>query len=155
MLWCCLLGVVLAGMTAYLPRVLLVVAGLEQSHWRQLDHVVKQKARVVDVRAFMPRDPTALRGPTLDSVARQTGFVQAVQTTVDTARVHSVEVIGCKAGKHRSTVTAAASRLVLLNLGIQFDNNHLPILIANHSAAHMIFSLQYCMWDASTVCKDC
>jgi hypothetical protein len=138
-----------------LPRVLLIVAGLDQPHWRQLDHVVKVSARVVDVRAFMPRDPSALRGSTLDSVARQQGFVQAVQTTVDTARVHPVEVIGCKAGKHRSTVTAATSRLVLCNLGIQFDNNHLPILMTNHSAAHMIFSLLYCMWDASAVCKDC
>ncbi len=135
----------LAVMTAKLPRVLLVVDGLEQSHWRQLEHVVKQTARAVDVRAFMPRDPSALRGSTLDSVARQQGFIQAVQTTVDTARVHPVEVIGCKAGKHRSTVTAAAARLVLLHLGIQFDNNHLPILITNHSAAHMIFSLLYCM----------
>ena len=129
-------------------RILLIVAGLSESHWRNITGLVG-RMRLIDVRTYMPRDPSALRGPTLDSVARQTGFPAAVLTVVDTATVHNVVIVGCKAGKHRSTVVGATARLKLKVLGIQLDNNHLLLIMINHSASHVICSLLYCLSVAS------
>jgi hypothetical protein len=142
-------------------RILIVVVVFRQQHWQNSWGLLGRK-RVVDVRSYLPRDPAALRGKsTLDSVAGQSGFIAAVQCIVDTCRAYHVVVCGCKAGRHRSVVTAATARLLLRSIGHQTYNNLVLRISTNPGDAHVISSLLYCndcqlhYQDVKIVCCNC
>ena len=110
-----------------MTRILMVVAGLDVH--QKLCSYMKPK-RWIDVRTLLPHDPSHKRGEaTIDSVARQAGFGEAVQTCMDAAVAHEYVAVCCTKGKHRSTTVAATARRALIQQGLAHTiiTNHHPI----------------------------
>jgi hypothetical protein len=78
---------------------------------------------LIDLCKLLHRDPAlnTYGMPTIDSVMVQPNFPQAVIETCKAAFASNRVVVGCRAGYHRSPVTAAAAREILMHLGFSVE----------------------------------